>query len=80
MDFCVKSNIDHLIYTSSSVYGKDSVQPFTESQPCNSPESLYAATKKSNELMAEVYYKTKNLSSIGLRFFTVYGPGGRPDI
>ena len=81
LDFCVMSNINHLIYaSSSSVYGKDSSQPFTENQSCNSPESYYAATKKSNELMAYSYYRTNNLSSIGLRFFTVYGPWGRPDM
>jgi len=81
LNFCVESKINHLIYaSSSSVYGKDSIKPFKEYQSCNNPESYYAATKKCNELMAAVYYKTNNLSSIGLRFFTVYGPWGRPDM
>ena len=66
--------------SSSSVYGKNSEQPFHESEPCVQPESYYAATKKANELMAYSYFKTSKLKSIGLRFFTVYGPWGRPDM
>ena len=66
--------------SSSSVYGKDSEQPFSESEPCVHPESYYAATKRANELMAHSYFKTSKLKSIGLRFFTVYGPWGRPDM
>lgn len=81
LDFCVVNNIESLLYaSSSSVYGIDSVSPFNELESCIRPESLYAATKRSNELMAYSYYKTKGLSSIGLRFFTVYGPLGRPDM
>jgi UDP-glucuronate 4-epimerase len=73
--------INGLIYaSSSSVYGKGSISPFKETEYCGEPESLYAATKRSNELMAHSYFKTKKLSSIGLRFFTVYGPFGRPDM
>ena len=81
IEFIEKQSIDRFIYaSSSSVYGKSSKQPFNEIEPCNQPESYYAATKKSNELMAHAYYRTKGLSSIGLRFFTVYGPWGRPDM
>lgn len=81
LDFCYESKINDLIYaSSSSVYGKDSKQPFLESYACNNPESYYAVTKKTNELMANAYFKTKRLSSVGLRFFTVYGPWGRPDM
>jgi UDP-glucuronate 4-epimerase len=81
LDFCVEQNITNFLYaSSSSVYGKNSIQPFLETEECNQPESLYAATKKSNELTAFAYYKTKNISSIGMRFFTVYGPWGRPDM
>jgi len=81
LDFCYESKINDLIYaSSSSVYGKDSKQPFYESYSCNNPESYYAVTKKTNELMANAYFKTKRISSVGLRFFTVYGPWGRPDM
>ena len=81
LDFVSLKKIEKFAYaSSSSVYGKDSPQPFLESHPCNSPESYYAATKKANELMAFSYFKTNNVSSIGLRFFTVYGPWGRPDM
>lgn len=81
LNFCLEQNINDLMYaSSSSVYGKNSVQPFLETEHCNQPESLYAATKKFNELSAYTYYKTRNISSIGMRFFTVYGPWGRPDM
>ena len=81
IEFVLKKNIDRFLYaSSSSVYGKNSKQPFSESEPCDSPESYYAATKRANELMACSYSKTQGLNSIGLRFFTVYGPWGRPDM
>ena len=81
IDFVVKLKIDRFLYaSSSSVYGKNSKQPFNERESCNSPESYYAATKKMNELMAHSYNRTHGLKSIGLRFFTVYGPWGRPDM
>jgi len=81
LEFIESKSIDKFLYaSSSSVYGKNSVQPFSEEQACNHPESYYAATKKANEQMAYAVYKTKNISSIGLRFFTVYGPWGRPDM
>ena len=81
IEFVESQSIDRFVYaSSSSVYGKSSVQPFTETESCNQPESYYAATKKSNELMAQSYFKTKGINSIGLRFFTVYGPWGRPDM
>ena len=81
LEFVVNKSIDVFLYaSSSSVYGKNSTQPFSESSECSSPESYYAATKRSNELMAYSYWKTKGLKSIGLRFFTVYGSWGRPDM
>ena len=81
MEFVERESINCFVYaSSSSVYGKLSRQPFSEDQACNNPESYYAATKKANEMMAYSYYKTKQISSIGLRFFTVYGPWGRPDM
>lgn len=81
IEFVETKSIVRFVYaSSSSVYGKSSLQPFTETEACNQPESYYAATKKSNELMAHSYFKTKGLNSIGLRFFTVYGPWGRPDM
>jgi len=81
LNFVESKKITRFVYaSSSSVYGKDSVPPFDESQPCDKPESYYASTKRSNELMAYSYYKTKEVSSLGLRFFTVYGPWGRPDM
>jgi len=81
LDFVHSNQIRRFVYaSSSSVYGKNSKQPFSEDEPCNSPESYYAATKIANELMAYSYYKTHNVNSIGLRFFTVYGPWGRPDM
>lgn len=66
--------------SSSSVYGLNTKTPFAESDPVNQPASLYAATKRSNELTAHAYHHTHRLSSTGLRFFTVYGPWGRPDM
>lgn len=81
LEFVSEQSIGRFVYaSSSSVYGKCSSEPFNESQSCNRPESYYAATKLSNELMAHAYFKTKALNSIGLRFFTVYGPWGRPDM
>lgn len=81
VDYCVKKSITTFLYaSSSSVYGNDTNGPFSENAVCNSPESLYAATKRCNELIASTYFKTKGLTSIGLRFFTVYGPWGRPDM
>ena len=81
LDYAKHQNIEKFLFaSSSSVYGKDSSQPFSEDQACNSPESYYAATKKSNELMAKSYWNTFRTPSIGLRFFTVYGPFGRPDM
>jgi UDP-glucuronate 4-epimerase len=81
IDYCVKNSITAFLYaSSSSVYGKDTNEPFYENAVCNAPESLYAATKRCNELISSTYFKTKGLTSIGLRFFTVYGPWGRPDM
>jgi UDP-glucuronate 4-epimerase len=73
--------VEHLVYaSSSSVYGECHEMPFRESQPTDSPVSLYAATKKANELMAHAYSHVHGLRATGLRFFTVYGPWGRPDM
>jgi UDP-glucuronate 4-epimerase len=81
IEFCIANNIKTLLYaSSSSVYGQNSQQPFSESEPCVDPVSFYAATKRMNEFMAQVYAKTHALNSVGLRFFTVYGPYGRPDM
>ena len=81
LDFAVKKGISRFCYaSSSSVYGKNSAQPFSENARCDEPESYYAATKRANELMAYTYFKTQRFNSIGLRFFTVYGPWGRPDM
>ena len=79
---CAKENeIQHLIYaSSSSVYGGNKVMPFIESQNVDHPVSLYAATKKSNEVIAHVYSHLYKIPTTGLRFFTVYGPWGRPDM
>lgn len=74
-------NIEHLVYaSSSSVYGLNAQMPFSTHDCVNHPVSLYAATKKSNELMAHVYSQLYQLPTTGLRFFTVYGPWGRPDM
>lgn len=73
--------VEHLVYaSSSSIYGADSKIPYTVEDKVDSPVSLYAATKKSNELMAHAYAKLYNIPCTGLRFFTVYGPAGRPDM
>ena len=73
-------NIPLIYASSSSVYGKNTKVPFTETDPVIQPASLYAATKRENELLAHVYYNLYRQKSIGLRFFTVYGPMGRPDM
>lgn len=76
-----KSGVEHLIYaSSSSVYGTNAKVPYSTEDKVDNPVSLYAATKKSNELMAYAYSKLYNIPSTGLRFFTVYGPAGRPDM
>jgi UDP-glucuronate 4-epimerase len=76
-----KACVQHLVYaSSSSVYGANHTLPFSEDQPVDHPVSLYAATKKSNELAAHVYSHLYGLPATGLRFFTVYGPWGRPDM
>ena len=81
LEGCRHYNVKHLVYaSSSSVYGLNGKVPFTESQSVAHPVSLYAATKKSNELMAHAYSKLYNIPTTGLRFFTVYGPWGRPDM
>jgi nucleoside-diphosphate-sugar epimerase len=73
--------VEHLVYaSSSSVYGGNKKVPFSTEDPVDNPVSLYAATKKSNELLAHAYSKLYNIPSTGLRFFTVYGPAGRPDM
>lgn len=73
--------VEHLLYaSSSSVYGSNGKVPYSTDDKVDNPVSLYAATKKSNELLAHVYSKLYNIPSTGLRFFTVYGPGGRPDM
>lgn len=73
--------VEHLVYaSSSSVYGMNSKVPYSTEDKVDNPVSLYAATKKSNELMAHAYSKLYNIPSTGLRFFTVYGPAGRPDM
>lgn len=74
-------SIEHLVYaSSSSVYGSNKKVPYSTDDKVDNPVSLYAATKKSNELMAHAYSKLYNIPSTGLRFFTVYGPAGRPDM
>jgi len=76
-----ESGVEHLIYaSSSSVYGSNKKIPYSTDDKVDNPVSLYAATKKSNELMAHAYSKLYNIPSTGLRFFTVYGPAGRPDM
>jgi len=81
LENCREYKIDHLIYaSSSSVYGGNTEFPFEESQKVDNPISLYAATKLSNELMANSYSHLYKIPSTGLRFFTVYGPWGRPDM
>lgn len=81
LEFCQEQKINHLIYaSSSSVYGMNSNQPFSEDERCDQPVSLYAATKRANEMMAFTYHHLFGINSMGLRFFTVYGPWGRPDM
>lgn len=76
-----ESGVEHLVYaSSSSVYGLNKKIPYSTDDKVDNPASLYAATKKSNELMAHAYSKLYNIPSTGLRFFTVYGPAGRPDM
>ena len=76
-----KSGVEHLVYaSSSSVYGNNQKVPYSTDDKVDNPISLYAATKKSNELLAHAYSKLYNIPSTGLRFFTVYGPAGRPDM
>jgi len=81
LEGCRHNQVEHLVYaSSSSVYGMNDKIPFSEDDQVDNPVSLYAATKKSNELMAHSYAKLYNLPVTGLRFFTVYGPAGRPDM
>ncbi|WP_173917913.1 NAD-dependent epimerase [Halobacillus sp. Marseille-Q1614] len=81
LEACRRHKINHLIYaSSSSVYGANTKLPFSVSDNVDHPVSLYAATKKANELMAHTYSHLYNLPTTGLRFFTVYGPWGRPDM
>ena len=81
LENCRRHNIEHLVYaSSSSVYGGNEKLPFSEHHSVDHPVSLYAATKKANELMAHSYSKLFGLPTTGLRFFTVYGPWGRPDM
>ena len=81
LEGCRHSSIPHLVYaSSSSVYGNSQRVPFRESDPVDHPVSLYAATKKANELMAHTYAHLYGIPVTGLRFFTVYGPWGRPDM
>jgi nucleoside-diphosphate-sugar epimerase len=76
-----EKGVEHLVYaSSSSVYGSNKKVPYSTEDKVDNPVSLYAATKKSNELMAHAYSKLYNIPSTGLRFFTVYGPAGRPDM
>jgi len=81
LEGCRHSKVQHLVYaSSSSVYGGNTKMPFSEHDSVDHPVSLYAATKKANELMAHTYSHLFNLPTTGLRFFTVYGPWGRPDM
>ena len=81
LEACRNYPVEHLVYaSSSSVYGGNTKVPFSEEDKVDNPVSLYAATKKSNELLAHSYSKLYNIPSTGLRFFTVYGPAGRPDM
>ena len=81
LEACRHSNISNLVYaSSSSVYGMNTKIPFSEDDPINHPVSLYAASKRSNELLAHTYSHLFDLPTTGLRFFTVYGPWGRPDM
>ncbi len=81
LEACRNYSVEHLVYaSSSSVYGSNKKIPYSTDDKVDNPVSLYAATKKSNELMAHSYSKLYNIPSTGLRFFTVYGPAGRPDM
>jgi nucleoside-diphosphate-sugar epimerase len=81
LEACRNNPVEHLVYaSSSSVYGGNKKVPFSVDDKVDNPVSLYAATKKSNELLAHSYSKLYNIPSTGLRFFTVYGPAGRPDM
>ena len=81
LEACRNYPVEHLVYaSSSSVYGSNAKIPYSVDDKVDNPVSLYAATKKSNELMAHAYSKLYNIPSTGLRFFTVYGPAGRPDM
>ena len=81
LEACRNYPVEHLVYaSSSSVYGSNKKIPYSTDDKVDNPVSLYAATKKSNELMAHAYSKLYNIPSTGLRFFTVYGPAGRPDM
>ena len=81
LEACRHYPVEHLVYaSSSSVYGSNKKIPYSTEDKVDNPVSLYAATKKSNELMAHAYSKLYNIPSTGLRFFTVYGPAGRPDM
>lgn len=81
LEACRSDPVEHLVYaSSSSVYGSNKKVPYSTEDRVDNPVSLYAATKKSNELMAHAYSKLYNIPATGLRFFTVYGPAGRPDM
>lgn len=81
LELARQQKVEHLVYaSSSSVYGENETQPFSEHHPVDHPVSLYAATKKSNEVMAHSYSHLYDIPTTGLRFFTVYGPWGRPDM
>ena len=81
LEACRRNPVEHLVYaSSSSVYGSNQKVPYSTGDRVDNPVSLYAATKKSNELMAHAYAKLYSIPSTGLRFFTVYGPAGRPDM
>ena len=81
LECCKSRNVKNFLYaSSSSVYGGNKKLPFSENDPVNHPKNIYAATKKSNELMAHSYSHLYNIPATGLRFFTVYGPWGRPDM
>lgn len=81
LEACCRYSVEHLVYAfSSSVNGSYKKVPYSTDDKVDNPVSLYAATKKSNELMAHAYSKLYNIPSTGLRFFTIYGPAGRPDM
>ncbi|MEC8918432.1 MAG: SDR family NAD(P)-dependent oxidoreductase, partial [Pseudomonadota bacterium] len=81
LDVCKRHGIEHLLYaSSSSVYGRQKTLPFRETDPVDQPASIYAATKRANEMMAYSYADLHQLPATGMRFFTVYGPWGRPDM